>query len=121
MEIQWIYSRVEYMTQYLRRWEDTLTNHRTQIEVIEGHLQKLRTPFAWMNTDTIRRFYDDKEDRLQYTQQMPAYSASARFNQAEREASQQLDPIAKNIADTLGKHSRGSDFEQGTRSFPGTK
>ena len=80
LEMQWIYSRVEYMTSYLRRWEETLNNHRTQIEAIELHLQKLRTPFAWMNTDTIRRFYDDKEDRLQYTHAMPAYGAQARFN-----------------------------------------
>ena len=91
------------MTSYLRRWEETLTNHRTQIEAIELHLQKLRTPFAWMNTDTIRRFYDEKEDRLQYTHAMPAYGAAARFNQAERDASQQLDPIAKKVADSLGR------------------
>lgn len=56
------------MTEYLRSWETALKNHKSRMEVIENHLEKLRTPFTWMNTDNIRRFYDDKEDRLQYTQ-----------------------------------------------------
>ena len=119
LQLQWIHSRVQYMTEYLRRWEIALKNHKSRIDAIENHLEKLRQPFGWMNTDTIRRFYDDKEDRLQYTQQVPHYGGATqqRFTQAERNLSQRMDPIAKNIAETFG-NARSLTQRVGYRKFP---
>ena len=118
IELQWIYSRVEYMTEYLRRWEETLTAHKDQMNTIEQHLKRLRQPFSWLKADAVAQYYDEKDDHA-WDNANPITPAE-KVAHAESQAVRALDPIADSLAQKLGERHFALTPPQDTESCRGT-
>jgi hypothetical protein len=48
--LQWVYSKVQYFSEYLSKWDETLIKDIEEKEQIERFLKQLENPFGFMDT-----------------------------------------------------------------------
>jgi hypothetical protein len=58
--LQWVYSKVQYFSEYLSKWDETLGKDIEEKEQIERFLKQLENPFGFL--DTMREEAEDTED-----------------------------------------------------------
>lgn len=46
--LHWVYSRVAFISDLIKKWDQTLENDDEQKKAIEEHLHKLRSPFGFL-------------------------------------------------------------------------
>lgn len=48
--LQWIYSKVQYFTEYLQKWDDTLQKDIDEKDQIERFIKQLDSPFGFLDS-----------------------------------------------------------------------
>jgi hypothetical protein len=48
--LQWVYSKVQYFSEYLSKWDDTLTKDIEEKDLIERYIKQLENPFGFLDT-----------------------------------------------------------------------
>jgi hypothetical protein len=54
--LQWVYSKVQYFSEYLSKWDDTLNKDFEDKEQIEKFIKQLESPFGFfeqLRTETL--------------------------------------------------------------------
>ena len=58
--LQWVYSKVQYFSEYLSKWDDTLVKDIEEKEQIERFIKQLENPFGFLeNIHNIEETYGD--------------------------------------------------------------
>ena len=60
--LQWVYSKVQYFSEYLSKWDETLSKDIEEKEQIERFLKQLENPFGFLDTMQQDMDGDDYED-----------------------------------------------------------
>ncbi len=47
--LQWVYSKVQYFSEYLKKWDDTLEQDINEKEIIEAYIQQMESPFGFLD------------------------------------------------------------------------
>jgi hypothetical protein len=58
--LQWVYSKVQYFSEYLAKWDETLGKDIEEKEQIEKFLKQLENPFGFL--DNIQAEAEETED-----------------------------------------------------------
>ena len=58
--LQWVYSKVQYFSEYLSKWDETLTKDIEEKEQIERFLKQLDSPFGFL--DTMKQYAEETDD-----------------------------------------------------------
>ena len=58
--LQWVYSKVQYFSEYLSKWDETLGKDIEEKEQIEKFLKQLENPFGFL--DNIKEEAMDTDD-----------------------------------------------------------
>ncbi len=104
--LQWVYSKVQYFTNYLDKWDETLRRDIEEHEQIDKYLKQLESPFGFLDTMKMEAIEDsdDEEDGA-----APKTKAEIIFREQEKqyrhkemELVQNIDNIGMNIASKLG-------------------
>lgn len=61
--LHWVYSRVQYFSEYLSKWDETLGKDIEEKEQIERFVKQLENPFGFM--DTIRDEALESDDEIE--------------------------------------------------------
>ena len=48
--LQWVYSKVQYFSEYLSKWDETLNKDIEEKDQIERFLKQLDNPFGFLDT-----------------------------------------------------------------------
>lgn len=56
--MHWVYSKVQYFSEYLSRWDNTLDNDIAEKQEIEKFLKLLETPFGFL--EAMQQEIDDE-------------------------------------------------------------
>lgn len=62
--LQWVYSKVQYFSEYLSKWDETLGKDIEEKEQIERFIKQLENPFGFldnMKEDALDTEDDDNE------------------------------------------------------------
>jgi len=46
--LHWVYSKVQYFSEYLSKWDDTLHKDIEEKELVERYIKSLETPFGFL-------------------------------------------------------------------------
>jgi hypothetical protein len=57
--LQWVYSKVQYFSEYLSKWDETLVKDIEEKDQIEKFLKQLENPFGFL--DTMKDEAEDSE------------------------------------------------------------
>lgn len=62
--LHWVYSRVQYFSEYLSKWDETLGKDIEEKEQIEKFIKQLENPFGFLDTmkDEAIETDDDHDD-----------------------------------------------------------
>lgn len=67
--LQWVYSKVQYFSEYLSKWDETLQKDIEDKDQVEKFLKQLENPFGFLDTMKDEALmsdnYDDEENRGQ--------------------------------------------------------
>jgi len=58
--LQWVYSKVQYFSEYLSKWDDTLTKDIEEKDLIERYIKQLENPFGFL--DTMKEQAEDTDE-----------------------------------------------------------
>ena len=58
--LQWVYSKVQYFSEYLSKWDDTLTKDIEEKDLIERYIKQLENPFGFL--DTMKDQAEDSDE-----------------------------------------------------------
>jgi hypothetical protein len=47
--LQWVYSKVQYFSEYLSKWDETLVKDIEEKDQIEKFIKQLENPFGFLN------------------------------------------------------------------------
>ena len=47
--LQWVYSKVQYFSEYLSKWDDTLNKDIEEKDQIEKFIKNLESPFGFLD------------------------------------------------------------------------
>jgi hypothetical protein len=47
--LQWVYSKVQYFSEYLKKWDDTLEQDIQEKEIIEAYITQMESPFGFLD------------------------------------------------------------------------
>ena len=47
--LQWVYSKVQYFSEYLSKWDDTLSKDIEEKDQIEKFIKNLESPFGFLD------------------------------------------------------------------------
>ena len=60
--LQWVYSKVQYFSEYLSKWDETLQKDIEEKDQIERFLKQLENPFGFLDTMKEEAYEDDYND-----------------------------------------------------------
>ena len=60
--LQWVFSKVQYFSEYLTKWDETLHKDIDEKEKIEQYLKQLENPFGFLDTMKMEAEDDDTDD-----------------------------------------------------------
>lgn len=103
--LQWVYSKVQYFSEYLSKWDETLLKDIEEKEQIEKFLKQLENPFGFLDTmkDEALETEDDEEDGKPKSQLEAIVKENEKKIQAqEKEFVKTIDNVSANIAFKLG-------------------
>jgi len=60
--LQWVFSRIQYFSEYLAKWDETLEKDVIEKEQIERYMKQLENPFGFLDTMKDEAIYDDIDD-----------------------------------------------------------
>ena len=58
--LQWVYSKVQYFSEYLSKWDETLLKDIDEKDQVERFLKQLENPFGFL--DTVKEEALDTDD-----------------------------------------------------------
>ena len=59
--LQWVYSKVQYFSEYLKKWDDTLEQDIQEKEIIEAYIQQMESPFGFL--DQVKNEVENQDDQ----------------------------------------------------------
>jgi len=60
--LQWIYSKVQYFSEYLAKWDETLSKDIEEKEQIEKFIKQLESPFGFLDAVTAEANETEADD-----------------------------------------------------------
>jgi hypothetical protein len=73
--LQWVYSKVQYFSEYLSKWDETLVKDVEEKEQIEKFIKQLESPFGFLENLEAAHYYendnDDDEEQVDPNTGMP--------------------------------------------------
>ena len=58
--LQWVYSKVKYLQEYLKKWDETLEADAKDKEAIESFINQLESPFGFF--EALQTEYFESEE-----------------------------------------------------------
>ena len=63
--LQWVYSKVQYFSEYLSKWDETLIKDIEEKEQIERFIKQLENPFGFLDTMKEEAIETDEDEEQQ--------------------------------------------------------
>ncbi len=60
--LQWVYSKIQYFSEYLTKWDETLVRDCEEKERIEIYLKQMESPFGFLDQMVGELLEDDDDD-----------------------------------------------------------
>jgi Asp-tRNA(Asn)/Glu-tRNA(Gln) amidotransferase C subunit len=60
--LQWVYSKVQYFSEYLSKWDETLAKDIEEKEQIEKFIKQLESPFGFLDNLNAIEANDTEEN-----------------------------------------------------------
>ena len=60
--LQWVYSKVQYFSEYLSKWDETLSKDIEEKEQVERFLKQLENPFGFLDTMKEEALDSEEDD-----------------------------------------------------------
>lgn len=104
--LQWVFSRVQYFSEYLSKWDETLLKDIDEKDQIERFLKQLENPFGFLDTmkEEAEETEDDDEENGEPKSKLEVIMKEneKKIKGKEQEMVKTIDNISQNIAHKLG-------------------
>jgi hypothetical protein len=103
--LQWVYSKVQYFSEYLSKWDETLQKDIEEKEHIERFLKQLENPFGFLDTMKDEALEDSEEEddgKPKTGVQAAVLAGEKRIKAQEQQFAKTIDNVSTTIAYKLG-------------------
>ena len=106
--LQWVYSKVQYFSEYLSKWDETLGKDIEEKEQIERFIKQLENPFGFLDNlkddaqDTDDDEKADKDGQPKTQLEVMVKENEKKIKVHEEKLVQNIDNLSNNIAQKLG-------------------
>ena len=105
--LQWVYSKVQYFSEYLSKWDETLAKDIEEKEQIEKFIKQLESPFGFLDNLNAIEANDTEENEGGANQPQSQLEAIVKEQEKKIKAQEQIwerefDNVSTSIAVKLG-------------------